>query len=63
MLEYSKLILEKVSFDVHLFRKEMRKMLRLLSPDQASELVEWSRQRFSREYWSGFALTYARYLP
>ena len=49
MLEYSKLILEKVSFDSELFQKELKKALRILNPEEIRELVEWSRAHFS--YW------------
>lgn len=41
MLEYSKLILKKVSFDSGLFEKELRKSLNYLMPDEAEELLTW----------------------
>ena len=47
MLEYVKLILIKVSFDRRLFRKEYKKSLAWLSPNEAMELKAWLReQRF-----------------
>jgi hypothetical protein len=41
MLEYSKLILKKVSFDSSLFEKELKKSLHYLLPDEIEELFNW----------------------
>ncbi len=41
MLEYSKTVLKKVSFDVKLFCKELKKALQLLLPEEAEELRLW----------------------
>jgi len=49
MLEYSKAILEKVSFDPELFQKELKKALNLLKPDEVRELIRWCRMHFSYE--------------
>jgi len=46
MLSYVKVILEKVSFDRRLFRKEYKKSLRWLSRDEAGALRQWVRFRF-----------------
>lgn len=46
MLEYSKLILSKVSFDVKLFKKEFEKAVRKLLPTEIKELVEWIKIEF-----------------
>lgn len=46
MLEYSKLILEKVSFDRKLFQKELKKALRQLVGTDRDELVRWVAARF-----------------
>jgi hypothetical protein len=43
MLEYFKIILDKVSFDRKLFRKEYRKSISRLSKDEAIELKQWLR--------------------
>lgn len=45
MFNYCKVILDKVSFDRSLFRKEYRKSLRLLSDDEAMALKLWIRSR------------------
>jgi hypothetical protein len=45
MLEYSKTILSKVSFNRNLFRKEYRKSLNWLSQAEAEELRGWLRQQ------------------
>lgn len=47
MLEYHKLILEKVSFDKYLFWKEYRKSLRNLPETDAHALKVWLVSRFT----------------
>jgi len=44
MLEYSKTVLRKVSFDVKLFCKELKKAIALLLPEEAEELKRWLEQ-------------------
>lgn len=46
-LEYCKFILEKVSFDEHLFEKELTKALKMLSETDIREFIDWARKRFS----------------
>ncbi len=41
MLEYSKLILSKVSFHPELLKKEYRKALAQLTKEEAKELTDW----------------------
>jgi len=43
-LEYYKLILQKVSFDPSLLRKEYRKAMQQLRPDEADQLKKWLRR-------------------
>jgi hypothetical protein len=43
-LEYYKLILEKVSFDRDLFRKEYRKAVRLLQENEIRQLNMWIQE-------------------
>lgn len=50
MLEYVKTILAKVSFDRMLFEKELRKALRMLVPEEVSQLKAWCYQQFSKIY-------------
>ena len=50
MLEYIKTILIKVSFDIKLFEKELRKSLKMLVPQEMLELKEWCLQKFSEIY-------------
>lgn len=47
MLEYIKIILQKVSFDRRLFEKELRKAIRMLMPDEVKRLKMWCYERFS----------------
>jgi hypothetical protein len=47
MLEYIKIILQKVSFDRRLFEKELRKAIRMLMPDEVKRLKAWCYERFS----------------
>lgn len=45
MLEYSKLILSKMTFDKKLFGKEVRKAFRYLNADERRQLIEWVRSK------------------
>lgn len=45
MLDYSKLVLERVSFSPALFKKEYRKALKRLHPLEATALRIWARQQ------------------
>ncbi|RKR07911.1 hypothetical protein CLV91_2672 [Maribacter vaceletii] len=44
MLEYTKTVLKKVSFDSVLFCKELKKSLRILLPEEIEELKKWLQQ-------------------
>lgn len=44
MLDYFKILLNKVRFDNTLFKKEYRKSLQYLEPDEQTELKLWLRQ-------------------
>lgn len=46
MLEYSKVILENVSFDASLFLKELRKAYKRLLQPEAEELLIWCVARY-----------------
>ncbi|MGL4631128.1 MAG: hypothetical protein ACRCVT_07980 [Leadbetterella sp.] len=50
MLEYIKLILEKVSFDKKLFRKELLKGISRLAKSDIKELRSWCYDRFGTSY-------------
>ena len=50
MLEYVKLILQKVSFDRQLFEKELKKALQTLIGDEVSQLKKWCYAQFGRMY-------------
>lgn len=50
MLDYIKLILEKVSFDRILFEKELRKGIKELLPNEMKELKMWCYDRFGQVY-------------
>ncbi|MEC7263755.1 MAG: hypothetical protein VXW38_08435 [Bacteroidota bacterium] len=41
MLDYTKIILQKVSFDVKLFTRELRKAISTLLPSEIEELKIW----------------------
>ncbi|MGB3468042.1 MAG: hypothetical protein WBA74_22340 [Cyclobacteriaceae bacterium] len=43
MLEYSKIILSKVSFDRRIFLKEYKKFHNTLVPEESMELKHWVR--------------------
>ena len=44
MLEYSKTVLKKVSFDTKLFCKELEKAISRLLPEEIEELKNWLKQ-------------------
>ncbi|UOY07129.1 hypothetical protein L0P88_00935 [Muricauda sp. SCSIO 64092] len=44
MLEYTKTVLQKVSFDARLFAKEVKKAVSRLLPDEIEELRIWLKQ-------------------
>lgn len=46
MLEYSKFILQKVSFDESLFKKELEKALKILLPEEIKQLLNWAKEQF-----------------
>lgn len=50
MLEYSKMILEKVSFDLNLFRTELYKALTELVEEDVKELKKWCVQKFGLNF-------------
>lgn len=50
MLDLSKKILEKVSFDASLFRKELGKAIRWLQPHEALVLKAWCVATFGHIY-------------
>lgn len=50
MLEYIKIILQKVSFDHRLFEKELRKAIRMLMPEEIKKLKLWCYERFSSNH-------------
>lgn len=50
MLEYCKKILRKVSFDLSLFRKELKKSRKLLKREEEERLRLWALERFGPPY-------------
>ena len=45
MLNYCKKVLQCVSFDMRLLRKEYRKSIQWLPPHEAAELKQWIRNK------------------
>jgi hypothetical protein len=45
MLDYSKLILSKMTFDKKLFKKELKKAFRYLNRDERMQLIMWIRSK------------------
>jgi hypothetical protein len=50
MLELSKSILEKVSFDKSLFRKELGKAIKWIKPNEKTLLKGWCLATFGHQY-------------
>jgi hypothetical protein len=44
-LEYTKYILEKVSFDIELLKKEYKKALKILKTEEVSQLNNWIKSK------------------
>ncbi|SDL78822.1 hypothetical protein SAMN05421823_108114 [Catalinimonas alkaloidigena] len=51
MLDYVKLILQKVSFDKTLFEKELRKAIARLMPVEVEDLRHWCYAKFSEMHY------------
>ncbi len=50
MLDYAKIILQKVSFNKVLFEKELRKALKTMLPTDFAAFRVWCYEQFSRLY-------------
>jgi len=50
MLEFVKQVLQGVSFDKELFRKELYKNLLLISPAEKTLLLTWCLTHFAQHY-------------
>jgi len=50
MLEFSKNVLQKVSFDHHLFEKELTKSLQWINQTDAESLREWCLEMYGNKY-------------
>ncbi|MFL5765091.1 MAG: hypothetical protein ACJ77K_14205 [Bacteroidia bacterium] len=50
MFELSKNILQKVSFDKALFRKELMKAVKWLKPEEKTLLMIWCAATFGHQY-------------
>jgi hypothetical protein len=50
MLEFVKKVLQGVSFDKELFRKELFKNLLLISPAEKALLMSWCLAHFTQHY-------------
>ena len=50
MLEYFKVILQKVSFDHYLFEKELKKAIGRLISEELRELRDWCFRQFSPQF-------------
>ncbi len=50
MLEYTKALLQKVSFDKMLFVKELSKALSWVSKEERQALMDWTMAQFSSRY-------------
>jgi hypothetical protein len=60
MLEYTKMILKKVSFDLLLFKKELKKAFRWLAPEELLLLKRWCLNTFGEDYQSAVIAVYSQ---
>ncbi|WP_428656243.1 hypothetical protein [Runella sp.] len=51
MLEYTEMILEKVSFQKELFRHELEKAITVLSISERAELKNYCYERFAQDHY------------
>jgi hypothetical protein len=56
MLDYCKMILEKLSFNKKLFKKEYLKSFKRLKPAEGIALIKWVRERFGSGIFSSTKL-------
>lgn len=50
MLEFKKKILKTVSFDLHLFEKELMKATKWLASEELEDLQKWCYTNFGEHY-------------
>lgn len=50
MLAYSKNVLNKMSFDITLFKKELSKAYQNLLEEEIEELMNWVMEKFGPQY-------------
>jgi hypothetical protein len=50
MLAYSKNVLNKMSFDIALFKKELSKAYQNLLEEEIEELMSWVMEKFGPQY-------------
>lgn len=50
MLEYTKTVLRKVSFDLRLFKKELFKSIKYLTESELKDLENWVFQNYGLRY-------------
>jgi hypothetical protein len=50
MLELSKLVLQKVSFDSKLFQKELRKSLNWIKSEDRKQFKTWVNNKFGKSF-------------
>jgi len=50
MLEFSKSVLQKVSFDHLLFKKELMKSIQWINQTEAESLKEWCLEMYGNQY-------------
>ena len=46
MLAYCKMILEKMTIDTSLFKKELKKAFKMLKTEEAKELYQWATNKY-----------------
>lgn len=52
MLEYTKVILEKVSFEPRIFKKELRKAMNYVTKEEYGLLKIWVKKKFGKRRFS-----------
>ncbi|WP_299461748.1 hypothetical protein [uncultured Microscilla sp.] len=60
MLQYTKFILHKMSFDQILFEKELRKAIGLMTSEECLELKAWCITQFGDKFQDTISLVFAK---
>jgi len=62
-IRYAKEVLSKVSFERNIFKRELKKFLNIIHPDQHQEFKEWCINEFKSEHLETIESVFQKYSP